>query len=114
MIDTVKPGGTFRPCCSPAVAREKANPSTIKLNRLHALRIDRASDLKTFLNAPAYWVKMALFVLLLANGAWLQRTERRPDSTEPGPWTKLRWAAGFSLALWFAILFTSILVTTAA
>ncbi len=73
-----------------------------------------ASDLKTFLNAPAYWVKMALFVLLLANGAWLQRTERRPDSTEPGPWTKLRWAAGFSLALWFAILFTSILVTTAA
>ena len=73
-----------------------------------------ASDLKTFLYAPAYWVKMGLFVLLMANGAWLQRTEQRPDSTEPGPWAKLRWAAGISLALWFAILFTSILVTTAA
>jgi hypothetical protein len=73
-----------------------------------------ASDLKTYWGAPAYWVKMGLFALLLINGLWLQRTERRPDSTEPGPWTKLRWAAGISLALWFAILFTSILVTTAA
>ena len=73
-----------------------------------------ASDLKTYLSAPAYWIKMGLFVLLLVNGAWLQRTERRPDSTDRTPWTKLRWAAGISLALWFAILFTSILVTTAA
>jgi len=73
-----------------------------------------ASDLKTYLYAPAYWIKMGLFVLLLTNGVWLQRIEQRPDSTEPGPWTKLRWTAGISLALWFAILFTSILVTTAA
>ncbi len=72
------------------------------------------SDLKTYLYAPAYWIKMGLFVLLLVNGAWLQRIERRPDSTDRTPWTKLRWAAGISLALWFAILFTSILVTTAA
>ena len=72
------------------------------------------SDLKTYWGAPAYWIKMGLFVLLLANGAWLQRTERRPDSTEAGPWAKIRWAAGLSLALWFSILFTSILVTTAA
>ena len=73
-----------------------------------------ASDLKTYLAAPAYWIKMGLFVLLLVNGVWLQRTERRPNSTDRAPWTKLRWAAGISLALWFAILFTSILVTTAA
>lgn len=72
------------------------------------------SDLKTYWEAPAYWIKMGLFVLLLLNGAWLQRTERRADSTEAGPWAKIRWAAGVSLALWFSILFTSILVTTAA
>ena len=72
-----------------------------------------ASDLKTYWSAPAYWTKMGLFVLLLINGLWLRRTERRPDSTERGPWTKLRWAARISLALWFGILFTSILVNIA-
>jgi len=73
-----------------------------------------ASDLTTFWGAPVFWVKMGLFALLLLNGAWLQRTERRADPAAAGPWARIRWAAGISLALWFAILFTSILVTTAA
>ena len=73
-----------------------------------------ASDVETYWGAAVFWVKMALVVLLLANGAWLRATERRTTPEDTRRWARLRLSAGTSLVLWCAILLFSILVTTAA
>ena len=77
------------------------------------------SDVKTFGNSPIYWTKMSLVVLLLANGALLQRTERmlRAESLpthSPSPthrlWARLRFAAGASMTLWTAIVLAGVIL----
>ena len=64
------------------------------------------SDVKTFATSPTYWTKMSLVVLLLANGALLQRTERRlraqtpmtePEASTKPLWSRLRFAAATSM-----------------
>lgn len=73
-----------------------------------------ASDVETYWGSAVFWIKMALVVLLLVNGAWLRATERRTTAEDPRAWGRLRVSAGASLVLWCAILLFSILVTTAA
>ncbi len=71
-----------------------------------------AADLKTFLPAPLFWVKMGVVALLLANGAMLQRAETalRRGTGEPGAgWRRLKQTAWASLGLWFG----SVLLGTA-
>jgi hypothetical protein len=71
-----------------------------------------AADVKTFLPAPLFWVKMGVVALLLANGAMLQRTETalRRGTVEPGAaWRRLQQTAWASLGLWFG----SVLLGTA-
>lgn len=59
------------------------------------------ADLETFLHSRVFWLKMGLFVLLLANGGLLLRGERQVTRGEPNAWTRLRYAAAASLVLWF-------------
>jgi len=61
------------------------------------------ADVKTFASSPTFLVKLALVLLLCANGAFLHRTEtllRREATT--GRWRRLRTASWLSLSLWVA------------
>src|SRR5215471_8694984 len=49
-----------------------------------------ASDFETFLYSRFFWIKMALVVLLMVNGAWLWHAERRAYAGEAGAWSTLR------------------------
>jgi len=65
-----------------------------------------ASDFETFWGSWLYWLKMALFAVLLWNGLGMTRAETalRSDASESSSaWGKLHRAAVTSLVLWFAI-----------
>jgi hypothetical protein len=81
------------------------------------------SDVKTFGYSPIYWTKMSLVVLLLLNGSLLQRTERKlrngsllTQSTAPRQrlWSRLRFAAATSMALWTAIVLAGVILANAS
>jgi hypothetical protein len=81
------------------------------------------SDVKTFGYSPIYWTKMSLVVLLLLNGSVLQRTERKlragsllTQSTAPRQrlWSRLRFAAATSMALWTAIVLAGVILVEAS
>lgn len=72
-----------------------------------------AADLDTFLGSWVFWAKMALIVLLLANGAWMTRVEaalRRHGNATEDPWKRLRVAAITSLTLWLAVTFAGVVL----
>ncbi len=72
------------------------------------------ADVETFLVSPVYWTKMALFVLLLANGYLVTRTERGlaadPSPSNPG-WTRFTVSAVVSLTLWMATTLAGVVLT---
>jgi uncharacterized membrane protein len=73
-----------------------------------------AADLDTFLPSWVFWIKMALVVALLANGAMMTRLERRlahPSGGTMDQWRRLRGIAMTSLALWLAITFAGVALT---
>jgi hypothetical protein len=81
------------------------------------------SDVKTFGYSPIYWTKMSLVVLLLLNGSLLQRTEQKLragslliQSTGPRQrlWSRLRFAAATSMALWTAIVLAGVILVQAS
>jgi len=59
------------------------------------------ADLDAYLSAPAFWIKMALVVLLMANGALVVRGGRHTHAGDPSGRRLLRFAAIASLVLWF-------------
>jgi hypothetical protein len=73
-----------------------------------------ASDVKTFLPSPWFWIKLSLVALLLINGGVLTLTERRmnvelandarSDPTMDAPermlWGRMAKLAWFSIVLW--------------
>ncbi len=66
-----------------------------------------AADVQTFARSGVFWLKMALLVLLLANGYLLARTETAlregaPDS--PALWGRLRYISAASMALWLGLI----------
>ena len=68
------------------------------------------ADLDAYLSAPVFWIKMALVVLLMANGSLVIRGGRRTHAGDPSGPRLLRFAAIASLALWFGTtLFGTIL-----
>jgi hypothetical protein len=60
-----------------------------------------AADVGTYLYSKVFWLKMALIVLLLINGALLLRGEREVQRGAPGAWARLNIIAVVSLVLWF-------------
>lgn len=60
-----------------------------------------ASDLDTFLYSTIFWLKIGLVALLLVNGALLVRAERQAEQGDESAWSRLAWASGVSVALWF-------------
>jgi hypothetical protein len=59
------------------------------------------ADVETFAYSRVFWLKMALLVVLLGNGALMQRGERRVQRGESGAWSQLHRTATISLVLWF-------------
>jgi uncharacterized membrane protein len=73
-----------------------------------------AADLDTFLPSWVFWLKMALVVALLVNGAMMTRLERRltaPSGGTANQWRRLRGIAITSLTLWLAITFAGVALT---
>lgn len=76
-----------------------------------------AADLDTFLPSWVFWVKMALVVALLANGAVMRGLERKlggPGDGSEDQWRRLRGTAWTSLVLWLAITLAGVMLTNAA
>lgn len=75
-----------------------------------------AADVETLLPSALFWLKMAAFGLLLVNGVWLRRTERRlaADGDDVVGWARLRHGAVRSMALWVGVLFLGTLLPLAA
>jgi len=71
-----------------------------------------AADVETYATLPAFWVKMGLIMLLLANGFAMQRAERAIGAGSPA-WGRLHRTAIVSLVLWFAVLLASTFLTSA-
>lgn len=61
------------------------------------------ADLDTYLHSQVFWIKMALVVMLLANGGLLFQAGRRALANDVAAWPRLRYGAAASLTLWFAI-----------
>jgi hypothetical protein len=72
-----------------------------------------AADVETYATLPAFWMKMGLIALLLANGVWMRRTERDLAAGSMA-WKRLHAAAVISLLLWFAVLLASTFLTSAS
>ncbi len=75
-----------------------------------------AADLKTYGPSLIWWGKMAAFVLLLANGAWLQFIERgmqRAPATINTTWARLVLSSRVSYVLWFAVVLGGVLLKNA-
>ena len=72
------------------------------------------ADLDTFLPSWVFWLKMALVVTLLANGAMMARLEKAlaaPSGGTADQWRRLRGIAITSLTLWLAITFAGVVLT---
>jgi hypothetical protein len=73
-----------------------------------------AADLETFWASKAFWAKMALVALLLANGLMMRRAERLAAAMPDRAWTQLKWTSVISLVLWFAIVLASTILAASA
>jgi hypothetical protein len=60
-----------------------------------------AADVDTFVHSSIFWLKMALLVMLLANGGAMLAGERRVRRGDVRAWRYLHTVAVSSLALWF-------------
>jgi len=85
------------------------------------------SDIGTFAVSKVFWAKMGTIGVLIANGAYMRRTESRMltgaieagvvlDKTTqwPGPdlpWTALKRSAGISLTAWFTVVLLGVVLS---
>lgn len=85
------------------------------------------SDIGTFAVSRVFWAKMATFMLLIANGAYMRRTESRVLSAAADagvvidkttqwpsphlPWTVLKRSAAVSLASWLTIVLLGVILS---
>ncbi len=85
------------------------------------------SDIGTFAVSKVFWIKMATFTVLIANGVFMRRTESRVLSaaSDAGvviehttqwpsphlPWAVLKRSAAISLIAWFALVLLGVLLS---
>jgi hypothetical protein len=72
-----------------------------------------AADVETFFYSRIFWIKMAMILLLLINGAALRSAERRATGDPNQGWELLRATSIVSLALWFVVTFAGVALTNA-
>ena len=70
------------------------------------------ADLDTFWSAKAFWVKMSLIVLMLANGLVMRQAEQLARTLPSKAWGQLKATSIVSLVLWFAILLASTILAS--
>jgi hypothetical protein len=70
------------------------------------------ADLANFWSARSFWIKMGLVATLLANGLLMRRAERTAPSRPGAAWRQLTLTSIASLALWFAIVLTSVVLAS--
>ena len=68
------------------------------------------ADLANFWGARSFWIKMGLVAVLLANGLLMRHAERAAPSRPDAAWRQLKLTSVVSLALWFAIVLTSVVL----
>jgi uncharacterized membrane protein len=74
-----------------------------------------AADWSTFEASRLFWIKMALFAMLVANGGALVAAERRyADGVALEKWRGVIIASGASVLLWLVILWVGEWLTVAA
>jgi uncharacterized membrane protein len=73
-----------------------------------------AADLQTFLASQLFWIKMALMVALVVNGALLVAAESSALGSVPPAWRRLSSGAVASVVLWLAIVLAGTWLTVAA
>jgi hypothetical protein len=85
------------------------------------------SDIGTFAVSTVFWAKMAAFTVLIANGAYMRRTESRVlnAATDAGvvidkttqwpsahlPWAVLKRSATVSLIAWFTVVLLGVVLS---
>ena len=85
------------------------------------------SDIGTFAVSTVFWAKMAAFVVLIVNGAFMRRTESRvlTAATDAGvaidkttqwpsphlPWAVLKRSATVSLIAWFTVVLLGVVLS---
>jgi len=85
------------------------------------------SDIGTFAVSKVFWAKMATFTVLIANGAYMRRTESRvlTAATDAGvvidkttqwpsphlPWAVLKRSATVSLVSWFVVVLLGVVLS---
>ena len=72
------------------------------------------ADLNTYAASLAFWIKMGLFVLLIANGYGRIRSERAIEHGSASGWTWLRRTSLASAVLWLAVILVSTILTTSS
>jgi hypothetical protein len=78
------------------------------------------ADVAAFAGMTAFWVKMGLIVLLMANATVMMRREKKLRALSGAPngalagmvWAALRRHAAASLTLWFAIVLAGTAMTS--
>jgi len=76
-----------------------------------------AADVETYLVSPVYWSKMTLVALLLVNGAWMLRIEKRlaaDPGLAPAGWRLMAVASKLSAVLWLSIVLMGVWLENAA
>jgi hypothetical protein len=72
------------------------------------------ADLETFWASKAFWTKMTLVGLLVANGVVMRRAERLAATIPARAWAQLWWTSIISLVLWFAVVLASTILAATA
>lgn len=78
------------------------------------------SDIQEFAEKPIFWIKMGLILVLLINGAMLQKSEARVlrgTATPPVPSNEAEWArigtyARVSMTLWVVITIAGVILAS--
>lgn len=75
-----------------------------------------AADLETLAVSAAFWAKIGLVGVLLANGYAMLHTERRllESPADPRLWRRLRLASLTSLGLWFLVVLAGSILPNAS